>query len=233
MPGAVLLCAAFLQGFCGFGYSLLAMPLLLFMMPAQAAVPLLSVTGIALNAILLVSTRKSLDLRGILPLAAAGVAFTPLGAWLVREVRPDTAKTVIGAGVALISLALLLNARAGIRKTPAGLITAGAASGLLNGFSTFSGPPVVLLLAASGDERDRIRSTLAAYFLLLGGIGLASYAAMGIVAVKDLPGMAALLPFAVLGGLAGAFLAVRIRSSGFRRLSLVIMMFLGAVSAVS
>lgn len=229
---AVLLAAGALQGFCGFGYSLLAMPLLLVAMPARAAVPVLCVTGIALNGLLLYGTRRSFDFRGLLPLAFAGSLFTPAGAWLIREIDPRTAKTVIGAGVALMSLGLLLDLRPGLRRNMTGLFAAGAASGLLNGFSTFSGPPVVLLLAAAGEERDRMRSCLAGYFLVLGVMGAVSYSFMGMLSMEDLPGIGLLLPFTVLGALLGSFLAGRTGSGKFRKVSLVLMAALGGYSAV-
>lgn len=228
----VLLAAGALQGFCGFGYSLLAMPLLLLMMPARTAVPALCVTGIALNGILLYRTRRSFDLKGLLPLALAGALFTPVGVWLIREIDPRTAKTVIGAGVALMAVGLLLNFRLGLKRNMVGMFTAGAASGLLNGFSTFSGPPVVLLLAAVGEERDKTRSCLAGYFLVLGVIGALSYTVMGILTTESLPGIGLLLPFTALGAILGTQLAVKTDSGRFRRLSLGIMAVLGAYSAI-
>lgn len=224
--------AGALQGFCGFGYSLLAMPLLLLVMPAGTAVPMLCVTGIALNVVLLISTRKHLDLRGFTPMAIAGVLFTPAGVWLIREVPAESAKTAIGIGVAVISLAMLLKLRLGLRKTPAGLLAAGAVSGILNGFATFSGPPVVLLLSASGEGKDGIRSCLAAYFLLLGTIGALSYYTMGVLTPEAIPSIALALPFTVLGAVIGALLARRSGSEAFRRLSLVIMAVLGLLTAM-
>jgi hypothetical protein len=229
----VVFAAGALQGFCGFGYSLLAMPVLLLMMPAGTAVPMLCVTGIALNVVLLISTRKHLDLRGLTPLAIAGVVFTPVGVWLIREVPAESARTAIGVGVAVISTAMLLKLRVGLRKTTLGLLVAGSVSGLLNGFATFSGPPVVLLLSASGEGRDGIRSCLAAYFLLLGLIGALSYSAMGVLTPKALPTVALALPFTVLGAAAGALLARRSGGEVFRRLSLVIMAVLGLLTAMA
>ncbi|MFO7626275.1 MAG: sulfite exporter TauE/SafE family protein [Candidatus Fermentibacteraceae bacterium] len=232
LPLLVVFVAGALQGFCGFGYSLLAMPLLLFMMPAGTAVPMLCVTGIALNVVLLISTRKHLDLRGLTPLAIAGVVFTPVGVWLIKEVPAESAKTAIGIGVAVISTAMLLKLRVGLRKTTTGLLAAGAVSGLLNGFATFSGPPVVLLLSASGEGKDGIRSCLAAYFLLLGLIGALSYSTMGVLTPEALPSVAMALPFTVLGATAGALLARRSGGEAFRRLSLIIMGVLGLLTAM-
>ncbi len=232
-PALVILAAAALQGFCGFGYSLLAMPILLFLMPASTAVPILCITGIALNAVLLGITRKSLNLRGLFPLALAGVLFTPLGALLIREIDAETAKTVMGVCVTLLSVTMLSKLRAGVRKTAAGMFATGAVSGLLNGFSTFSGPPVVLMLSGSGDERDGIRSSLAAYFLLLGVIAAVSYSMMGVLTSSALPTIALTLPFAVLGGSLGAVFARRPGNEIHRRISLVVMALLGLLSAAA
>jgi len=233
LPLLAVFVAGALQGFCGFGYSLLAMPLLLLMMPAGTAVPILCITGIALNVVLLIMTRKHLDLRGLAPLAIAGAVFTPVGVWLIREVPAETAKTAIGTGVAVISMAMLLKLRGGLRKTTPGLLAAGAVSGILNGFATFSGPPVVLLLSASGEGRDGIRSCLAAYFLLLGLIGALSYSTMGVLTTETLRSVGIALPFTVGGAAAGALIARRSDGESFRRLSLVIMAVLGILTAMA
>lgn len=233
LPLLVVFAAGALQGFCGFGYSLLAMPLLLLMMPAGTAVSILCITGIALNLVLLAMTGKHLDIRGLAPLAAAGVAFTPAGAWLIREVPAESARTGIGVGVAFISIAMLLNLRGNLRKTTPGLLAAGMLSGLLNGFATFSGPPVVLLLSASGEERDAQRSCLAAYFLLLGVIGALSYSAMGVLTPDAVPSILMALPLSVLGAMAGALLARRSEKETFRRFSLGLMALLGILSAMT
>lgn len=232
VTAAVLLAAATLQGFTGFGYSLMAMPLLILFTPARAAAPVLCVTGITLNAILLLTTRKSFDLRGLLPLAVPGVLFTPAGAWLVREAPSGAAGTFVGAVTAVMALALLFGVRGVFRRTAWGMAAAGTASGILNGFSTFSGPPVVLLLTAAGEERDRTRSWLAGYFLLLGIAGAFSYWTMGMLPPGDLPGIAAMLPFTGGGAVLGSYLAGKTDSGRFRRISLAVMAALGLLSAV-
>lgn len=230
-PALILVCASFLQGFSGFGYSLLALPLLLWFMPPGTAVPMLCVTALILNGMILLKTGRSLEIRSLLPLAVAGAAFTPVGAWLIREVPAELAKTVIGIAVALLSMALLLKTSPGPGKKAPSLMVAGAFSGLLNGFSTFSGPPVLLVLAGSGEERDRIRSCLAAYFLFLGVIALLSYSALGVLTPKALPGIAMMTPFTVTGALAGIGLASRTGSSAYRRAALLLMAALGILSA--
>ncbi|MCK7506568.1 MAG: hypothetical protein MZV70_22580 [Desulfobacterales bacterium] len=92
---------------------------------------------------------------------------------------------------------------------------------------------MVLLLSASGEGRDGIRSCLAAYFLLLGLIGALSYFAMGVLTPGSLPFTALALPFTVLGAAAGALLARRSDGQAFRRLSLVIMAVLGLLTAMA
>jgi hypothetical protein len=76
---AVLFSGACLQGLTGFGYSLFSLSLLVLLMPASAAVPMLSVSSLFLNALVLLRTRRRIEPARIAPLLLSGAAGAPLG----------------------------------------------------------------------------------------------------------------------------------------------------------
>lgn len=160
------------QGVYGFGFALVAAPLLAAVLPPQEAVALLAVAGLAVSGTVLASAPVSpagdAAARAVLPWALAGL---PLGCLVWPA--PDDAVRV---GVCLASLAAagaLLRARevdAG-SDTPRA-VSGGGAVGLLTGALTTAtgtnGPPLVLAFTHAGLDAAAMRRALAVCFLVLG-----------------------------------------------------------------
>jgi uncharacterized membrane protein YfcA len=68
---AIVFLAALLQTTSGFGFALLAMPLVVLVIGVKAAAPLVALVGFTLYAVNLVRYRRSVERRVVLPLAVA------------------------------------------------------------------------------------------------------------------------------------------------------------------
>ena len=224
--------AAVLQGFCGFGFSLLSLPLICLFAPARWAVPVIAVSSIVLNVMVLISSRGKLKLKGFLPLALAGMAFTPLGALMLGAFSDTIVRVIIGITVTTASVVSLSRWAPQMKRTPLGMGITGALSGIFNGLTTFSGPPAVIYLSATDTDKNSFRGNLSAFFLALTVTALPSFVGAGVASPGNLLQAAMFLPAAGLGGLAGIFLAGKIDSSAFRKSALVILSLLGVSGAV-
>lgn len=229
---AIIFFAAALQGFCGFGYSLLALPLICLFAPARWAVPVIAVSSLVLNTMVLISSHGKLRLKGFLPLAFAGIAFTPLGAWMLGSLPDTTVRFVIGITVTAASLISLSRWAPHMKRTPLGMGITGALSGVFNGLTTFSGPPAVIYLSATETEKDSFRGNLSAFFLVLTITAIPSFVGAGVVTAGGLLSATMFLPAAALGGLLGIYSAGRTDSASFRKIALVILSLLGASGAL-
>ncbi|MCD4707865.1 MAG: sulfite exporter TauE/SafE family protein [Candidatus Sabulitectum sp.] len=228
----IICCAGILQGFCGFGYSLLALPLLCLFAPAQWAVPVIAVSSLALNTMVLSTSWRSIRLRGFLPLTLAGMAFTPLGAWMLGSLSDTAVRVIIGISVTTASLLSLSRWAPHMRRTPAGMAATGALSGIFNGLTIFSGPPAVIYLSATEAEKSSFRGNLSAFFLVLTITAIPSFVGAGVASTANLLQAAIYLPAAAIGGTAGILLAKKVDSSTFRKTALVILSLLGVSGAV-
>jgi len=228
----IICCAGVLQGFCGFGYSLLALPLLCLFAPAQWAVPVIAVSSLALNVMVLSTSWRNLKLRGFLPLALAGIVFTPLGAWMLSSLSDTTVRVIIGITVTSASLLSLSRCSPRMKRTPAGMAATGALSGIFTGLTTFSGPPAVIYLSATATEKGSFRGNLSAFFLVLTIAAIPSFVGTGVASIENLLQAAIYLPVAAIGGTAGILLAKKIDSSAFRKAALIILSLLGVSGAV-
>ncbi len=229
---AITFMAGTLQGFSGFGYSLLALPLLCVFVPARWAVPVIAVSSLSLNVMVFTTFRRNLNLKGFLPMAVAGVVFTPAGAWLLGYFSDSTVRVIIGAIVAGASALSLYTHIPTIKRTAFGMTAAGVLSGIFNGLTTFSGPPAVIYLSAVRAEKNSFRANLSAFFIVLTIASIPSFIGAGIASASDLLQAAVYIPGAAAGGVAGILISKKVDSSSYRKAVLVILSLLGVLGAL-
>lgn len=228
----IICCAGILQGFTGFGYSLLALPLICLFAPAGWAVPVIAVSSLALNIMVLASSWRNLKLRGFLPLALAGMIFTPIGAWMLGSLSDIVVRVIIGISVTSVSVLSLSKWAPHLKRTTLGMALTGALSGIFNGLTTFSGPPAVIYLSATETEKGSFRANLSAFFLALTLVAIPSFVGAGVTSAENLVQAAIFLPAAALGGTIGILLAKKVDSSVFRKMALIALSILGIAGAV-
>jgi len=237
LAGAVVVAAAsFLGGVTGFGYSLVATPLLLllgFPLPfvVTANLSVACVTRIS------VAYRFRSDAR---PSRAAGlIAGSVPGLWLGAVVLTtvDVSTIKLGAGLVVMVAAVLLwraVTKPPPRELPGAPVVAGFAGGFLGAATSLNGVAPVLLLARDKAAPRSVIADLALYFVASNAIGLAVLAAEGGLESDALwPAFLLWLPGALAGNWAGTVIGPRLPETAFRRLTLAIVFAAGAVTALT
>jgi uncharacterized membrane protein YfcA len=188
-----------LQAATGFGFSLLAAPLLFAAIEPEPAVVLLLVLGVEVNLLTLATERRRprplpresvLMLAFAIPGALAGVA--------VLRALPAAALQI---GVTLGVVGTLAARRVTSAHVPAWL--AGVAAGALTTTTSTNGPPMLLHLIGRGVEPARVRDTLTACFIGLAAIGATALFATGDPELPDATLTLALVPAVLAGHLVG------------------------------
>jgi uncharacterized protein len=236
--GAVMTGAA-LQSAVGFGFALVAAPLLYAAAPSpEQAVGLMVVLGLEVNLLTLLAERRRpdpvwTDVAGVvawsLPGALAGVA-------VLRALDAVALQLLVTAGVLV---ALALNLRTGTVPAARGdgprrrwaRPAAGLSSGALNTTTSTGGPPIALLLMARGLRPAVVRDTLTASFVGMAAITAAALVLTGTrEAIPDATWVAALVPLTAAGQIAGRPLFGRLAAarSYERVLTLVLLVTVAA-----
>jgi uncharacterized membrane protein YfcA len=218
-----VMAGAALQSGIGFGFALASAPLLYAAAPSpEQAVGLLTLLGLEVNLLtLLAEGRRPAPLwRDVLAVAAWSLPGALAGVAILRALDELALQLLVTAGVLLT---LMLNLRAARRARPAGgseppwwaRPAAGLASGALNTSTSTGGPPIVLLLMSRGLHPSVMRDTLTAAFALFAPMTVTALALTGTdEAVPDAAWIAALVPLAALGHLAGRSLFRRLAARG-------------------
>ena len=159
--------AATLQSAIGFGLALVAAPLLLLVEPSLVPGPLIF-ASLILTGLTAYRDRAHIDLNGLWTALFGRVLGSILAAIFLAFTSQVFFDLTFGS---MVVLAALLSST-GIHLTPtrATTLIAGGASGLMGTISSIGGPPMALVYQNS--EAEKIRGTLAGYFLLGAGISL-------------------------------------------------------------
>jgi hypothetical protein len=231
LPAAFL--AGVVTGMTGFGLALISAPLLLFVYEPRTVIVLTTIFSIFINIAVVWDSwrdaRKPLALALLLP-AVVGIF---AGAEILRSVNPVYIRLAVGVVVVFSALLLLREVRlpgAGSRWGP---VVAGSASGALSTSTGLAGPPIVLLLAARDLPKRAFRGTSALYFLAMSLAGLAVLFSRGLMEGEDVPLAAILIPGAIVGKVIGTAALKKISEGAFRRISLGIVIFTGALGVAT
>ncbi len=233
--GVIVLGAAFLGGVTGFGYTLVATPLLLLV---GFPLPFVVTANLALALVTRIPVAIRLG-RDLAPGRLAGlVGGSVPGLWLGAVVLTAVAEATIRAAAGLVTMAAaaLLARSASAPATapiPGAPVAAGFAGGLLGAATSLNGIAPVLLLARDRASPRAFQANLAVYFVVSNAIGLALLLVEGAFAHDALPAFALWLPGSLVGNVAGTALAPRLPERGFRRLTLGLVFVAGAVTAAT
>ena len=196
---------AAIQGAIGFGFALVAVPVLALVEPGSVPVAVL-VLSLPMTVGMALRERRSADRSGFRWLIVGRVVGTAIGVWILASVSPDGLSVVVGVAL----LAAVAGSLRGIEVAPTPLVnlTAGAVSGAMGTTSGIGGPALaVLYQRRPGPE---LRSTLAAVFVVGSLISLGALLAAGEVRMAEVLLALQLLPALLVGLVLGSAATRRI-----------------------
>lgn len=215
----IALVAAAIQAVTGFGYALVAVPLLAIAADARTAVVASAVAGLAITVVAAVRERDHARWRTAGLLLAAATLGVPIGL-LVLQAAPERLLTAL-IGATVIACTLLIWRGLRIPHNRPAIIGAGVLTGVLSTSTGTSGPPLVAAFQAMGYEPRTFRATLAATFTGTGVISMAGFALASEVTPKALQVGLVSLPAVLLGWWAGNAIFQAIEPRRFHQLVLI------------
>jgi uncharacterized protein len=234
--GLCVVAASFLGGVTGFGYSLVATPLLLLL---GFSLPFVVTVNLALAFVTRIPVayrfRSDLYPRRVAGLIAGSIPGLWLGVEVLEAAPESTVK--LAAGLIVMAAALLLwraESAPPPRRLPGAPVAAGLAGGFLGSSTSLNGVAPVLLLARDRASPRSFLADLALYFVASNAIGLAILLADGALETDALfPAFLVWLPGSLAANWAGTAIGPRLPEDDFRRITLAIVFVAGAVTALT
>ena len=227
---AIFAVSALIKGWSGFGTNLLAMPMLVFLgYELKEAVTIVITVNVFMNIAILVENKKfNFDaLKEIWVLIIFGVSFTFVGSYFLKSGDPNILKIIIGVVIILTVLNKALKLKFVITNKEKYYIPVGIISGLFNGMAGLGGLPVLILLSNSDMPRDKFRTTLVSYFLVMNIIVVFSSLYSGFYTSFVLTNIGIVLLIGVAFCMFGVYLSRRVSDVIFQRVMLVMLLFMG------
>lgn len=226
----VLFLAAAAHAVTGFGYVLLAVPLLALIVDPHTAVAA-AVLAAALVALAAWGRERAhVDAPSMTRLALAGLVGVPLGLWVFAAV--DAAVLLVVIGVITVATTALLASRVSLPAGPRTDVVAGLASGVLVTTTGTNGPPLVLALQAKNLPPRTARATLQALFALQGVVAAVGLALTGQVGLLVLTLLALSVVASVLGWRVGDAVFRRLSAEQLRVVILLVLLVSGSLLLV-
>jgi len=225
----IIFAAGFLQGLTGFGFALIALPLLGLLIPIKTIIPLVVILALCISLTLSLQLRRSIRFNNITVLFLATIIGIPVGVYSLKHIPAEILSLALGClMIAFTSYQLLAKpspCKLGLPST----ITAGFFSGILGGSIGAGGPPVIIYSAIQTWSKDEAKSTLAFYFFISGIIISAFHAYSGLITSDVLNYIAISLPSLTVGVFLGTFAYKHISDHGYRKLATILIFLLGCM----
>jgi uncharacterized membrane protein YfcA len=228
----VFLLAAAVQGVSGFGFALLSMPLLSFIVGPKDAVAVSTLVGTVASGSLLARHRHTVRWDLVRPLLLAAAAGMPFGLYLLVVIAEGPLRLLLAVVVAAFAGLLASGWRLGGSSRALELL-AGFTSGLLNTSLSTNGPPLVVALQARDLEPDEFRGTISVLFFASSLMANALLARAGRYDREILIQAAIGVPALLVGSAVGARMARRLPAAAFRRVVLALLVATALASAMA
>lgn len=228
----VVLLTACTQAVVGFGFALLAVPVMMQIVGLQRAVILASLIGTANNVFQYRDLKHNQDKQQVKRFLLASCVGAPFGLVAFIYANQQVLKILLGIGV-LFGVLLLARGRDLTHAHVSLDWSMGVISGFLLTSTSTNGPPLVFAMQARKSDPQVFRSTLNMVFLVSGIYGLVLFAAFGEIALSEISISLALLPSMIAGVYAGRLIRSRVDPDRFRMLVLILLALAGLSSLYS
>lgn len=229
---AVVFVSATVNMIAGFGFALLAMPLMTLAVPVAEAVVIVLLLGFCSTAWQAVTLRSHALRPLIKQLTVSAYLGMPVGLVVLNVVNDRPLRIGLGAAVLVASAFLACQVR--LSHIGASLdYSLGFVSGALNTSLGTNGPPLVFVLQARGLKPDQFRATIATVFMLSNLLAIALFVIDGKLTGDGLIASAIALPPWLAGSSLGAVIRPRVSPTYFRRMVLLLLVTTGATAIVA
>lgn len=159
--------ASLVRSSLGFGEALVGVPLLLFFLPAEVAVPLAVMLSVVIALVIVIQDHKKIHFDSAKWLILFALLGLPLGIYILTNADEGIMKIMLALLILLYSLYSLFSKKQQTLKKDSkwGLFLCGFLSGILGGAYGLNGPLLVIYGNLRRWTPTHFRATLQAYFL--------------------------------------------------------------------
>jgi uncharacterized membrane protein YfcA len=237
---AVCLLASTIVGFSGFGFALIAVPLLTLMLDLKFVVPMelllatFSVIVLSINNLHFVRNAKIIVSIGLI--FAGTIVGIIIGANLLANFDTGILKRVLGVVVVLFAAHIFFRKRVENTGSPGSRnrllriivpLVVGFLSGIAGGMFGTSGPPLVIYVDHFAEDKSAFRAVILAIFVLHNLFRMSLYIHHSLLTLEIAKFALCLLPVVCLGLYVGSKMHFKVNEQTFSRAVAVLLLISG------
>ena len=220
--------AYFIKGLCGFANTLVFTTVLSFGTPNVNISPIDLLIGYPTNLILTWENRKKLDSKVYLPLIALVIIGSIPGVFMLKNVNTSIIKLIFGVVVIVLGLEMLLREYSKNRGKSSKVLLAiiGVASGVLCGLFGV-GALLAAYVSRVTDDSQSFKANISAVFIVDNTFRIILYSVLHILTLDTLKRCLILIPFVLIGLIAGMKCSSIINKNLAKKLTAVLLVISG------
>lgn len=225
--GLVVAVGAFVQSSIGFGIAVVSAPFVVVLRPDLMPTSML-VCAFVLPILQLASGPREILWRPLGWAVGARLVATPLGVWLVASTSTDAIALAVGILILVTVIASVV--AVDIRLTRGSSMGAGAISGVSGTAASIGGPFFALVLRH--EPPDRLRATLAVFFIAGSTMAIGGLALAGAATWDQVLAGVVWTPFVLLGHVVAGPVRQRLPAAAVRK-GVLIFCVVASVSVIA
>jgi uncharacterized protein len=223
----VIFVGTIIQSSFGFGLSIIAMPLLAFVISLQTATPMLALVGLGSSTLIVITSWKKIDWKVTWQLVLASAIATPVGILLLLYGSEKIVKLILGLFLVSYGVYGLLPLQLPQLVGSFWPYIFGFFAGILGSAYNTNGPPVMLYGTLKHWEPEKFRANLNSFFLPTGIIYAFGHMISGLWTATVWRDVLYSLPLLVAGMWIGTQVNKRIDPKKFEKYLFLLIILMG------
>lgn len=224
----VILFATMVQTLAGFGSALVSMPILAQVLGVGTAAPTFALIVTVIEIFVIARHRQSFQFSGVWRLMLAAMIGIPLGIVSAEVIPEQVMLFLLGCIVLAYAIYALITPRIPRLSNKSWAFGFGFFAGILTGAYNTGGPPYVMYGTSQGWEVTEFKANIQSLFLVGSTTVIIAHFANGNITSDVLRYAFLGLPSVAIGLLVGFYLERFVNPAAFRKLVLILLLFLGA-----
>jgi uncharacterized protein len=227
LTSIVVFIASLTMSIAGFGFGLVATPLLFLFLEPRIVVLFSSSLGSIIGLLVFLQARHFIKPKIIIILGLSSLVGIPIGIYMISHISILILKLIIGVLVIVFAIFFYFGLTYKIKRENLGCAISGFIGGIFMTGTGLGGPPVILYFINQAFEKQVFRASVASFFIITGIASFISLGVSGIASSANLLQTLTFIPVVIIAYFIGNKILPYINQWLFRTIVLAIIVISG------
>jgi len=230
----IVFAGSVIQGAASFGFSILVMSLLPFILPLRMSAALSAISAFFIGFYVCLKIKKNLQIKYIITPLAISLIVLPIGAYMLNVCDEVFLKKLLGSVIILFTIVTIFNPgqRVNLKPTMSSKIITGTISGLFAGMFNIGGPPMVFYYLGTIKDNLSYKAALEFTFAVTALVSIGFHIYYGNIQPAITGYVLLCLVASITGTALGLKVFVRLDEKALKKFVYILMTVLGIILVI-